>query len=258
MIKVEKDFTDIPTILTNKLREEAFDSNIASSSYCDTNNRYKVGSVQKRLNTIYNLKCAYCEKKLLDSPKHIEHYRPKKIYYWLAYSWDNLLLCCPTCNSIKLNKFFTKNSRVAYKSEKFCDIHNLSDSYNLLEEPMIVNPEKEDVLYLIYFDSDGKMYSEDERVHYTIEEACKLNRDELIQLRKQIVTDFINRVNKHYYLFKHHRNIKVFLPDIQTFKENCKKENEFYAFRNFVINNSELFFSDRGLQKIVKKLFMKL
>ena len=86
MIKVEKDFSNIPSILKKENREEAFNNNISSRSYCDSKNRYKVGSVQKRLNKIYNLKCAYCEQKLLDAPKHVEHYRPKNIYYWLAYS----------------------------------------------------------------------------------------------------------------------------------------------------------------------------
>lgn len=125
MIKVEKDFADIPVILTQQVREEAFNVNVTSSSYCDDKNRYKVGSVQKKLNEIYHLKCAYCEQKLLDAPKHIEHYRPKKTYYWLAYSWDNLLLCCGSCNSAKGDRFTTANSAISYKDEVFEDIHSL-------------------------------------------------------------------------------------------------------------------------------------
>ena len=258
MIKVEKDFTDIPTILTKKSREDAFDANIALSSYCDDKHRYKVGSVQKKLNQIYHLKCAYCEQKLLDAPKHIEHYRPKDTYYWLAYSWDNLLLCCGACNSAKGKRFAVKKSKITYSSEAFCDIHSLGNSYDLVEEPKIINPEKEDVLDLIFFDSDAKIYSDDERVKHTIEDACNLNRDELIELRKEIITDFINRMNKHYLHFLHDKNINAFFPDIENFKENCKEENDFYAFRYFVLNNSELFFENRVLQKIVKSLFLKL
>jgi len=139
MIKVEKDFDNIPIILTQQSREDAFNDNISSTSYCDNKNRYKVGSVQKRLNKIYHLKCAYCEQKLLDAPKHIEHYRPKDIYYWLAYSWDNLLLCCGSCNSTKGKQFDITNDAVTYKGEQFSNIHNLGRDYDISEEPKIIN-----------------------------------------------------------------------------------------------------------------------
>ncbi|MBA1438806.1 MAG: TIGR02646 family protein, partial [Epsilonproteobacteria bacterium] len=219
MIKVEKDFANIPIVLTQSLRKEAFINNISSASYCDDKNRYKVGSVQKRLKAIYHLKCAYCEQKLLDAPKHIEHYRPKDIYYWLAYSWDNLLLCCGGCNSSKGINFATENNQVVYNNESFENIHTLGSSYDEIEKPKIINPEKEDVLELIIFDKDGKIDSENARVRHTIEEACNLNRGELVELRKQIITDFINRINKHYLHFLQDKNLNVFLPDIENFIE---------------------------------------
>jgi len=258
MIKVEKDFTDIPTILTQQSREDAFDKNISSASYCDDKNRYKVGSVQKKLNEIYHLKCGYCEQKLLDAPKHIEHYRPKDIYYWLAYSWDNLLLCCGACNSAKGKRFAIANDAVVYNNELFFDIHSLGNTYDVSEEPQIINPEKEDVLDLIVFDKEGKISSTDTRVQHTIENACNLNRGELVELRIKIITDFINNMNRHYLHFMHDKNIMIFLPDIETFIENCMVENEFYAFRYFVSHNIEIFFENNvPLQKIVKGLFLK-
>ncbi len=259
MIKVEKDFTDIPSILKSHLREEAFNHNVASSSYDDAKNRYKVRSVQNKLNDIYHLKCAYCEQKLLDAPKHIEHYRPKKTYYWLAYSWDNLLLSCGSCNSAKGDRFAIRNAQRTYAKETFTQIHNLSSSYNSTEEPMIINPEEEDVLKLIIFDKEGLLSSKDRRVQHTIEEACHLNREELVQLRMEIIQNFINRMDEHYLYFKRHKDLTRFLPDIQNFKKNCKVENSFYAFRYFVIENIELFFDEnRALQKIVKGLFSKI
>jgi uncharacterized protein (TIGR02646 family) len=44
-------------------------------------------------------KCAYCEKReeqanYLDA----EHYRPKGHYWWLAWTWENLLFACAQCN----------------------------------------------------------------------------------------------------------------------------------------------------------------
>lgn len=142
MTKIEKDFTDIPNILNSDNRKEAFDNNILANKFSDNKNLYKVPSVQKKLNKIYHLKCAYCEQKLLDAPKHIEHYRPKDTYYWLAYSWDNLLLSCGSCNSSKGNRFETTNSQVTYSNEDFINIHNLGNTYDLIEKPLIINPEK--------------------------------------------------------------------------------------------------------------------
>ncbi|MEA2046881.1 MAG: hypothetical protein U9O64_00380 [Campylobacterota bacterium] len=170
-----------------------------------------------------------------------------------------LLLCCGSCNSAKGKRFAVKNTAVTYNNEPFFSIHALGDTYDTIEEPKIINPEKNDVLHLIDFDKEGQISSRDSKVRHTIEDACNLNRDELVQLRMEIVTDFINRMNKHYLHFIHDKNFNIFLPDIENFRENCKKENEFYAFRYFVMNNEEVFFEDNPiLQKIVKGLFLKL
>jgi hypothetical protein len=44
-------------------------------------------------------KCAYCEAST-DVVAHgdVEHYRPKSIYWWLAYTYDNYLYACQICN----------------------------------------------------------------------------------------------------------------------------------------------------------------
>lgn len=258
MIKIEKDFDDIPSILKSDNRKEAFDNNITASKYTDDKNLYKVPSIQKKLNEIYHLKCAYCEQKLLDSPKHIEHYRPKDTYFWLAYSWDNLLLSCGSCNSTKGKRFEIVNSQVSYTNEDFLNIHNLSDNYNLIEKPLIINPEKEDVLDKLIFDAEGKINSEDSRVLHTINNACNLNRKELLEKRLLIITNFRSRIQKHYLLFLKHKDITRFKPDIEDFLEECTKENEFYSFRYFIINNIDTFFENESIQKILKGLILKL
>lgn len=44
-------------------------------------------------------KCCYCEK-LEEQPKYrdVEHFRPKSTYWWLAWTWENLLFSCIDCN----------------------------------------------------------------------------------------------------------------------------------------------------------------
>ncbi|MWB93146.1 hypothetical protein GON26_02140 [Flavobacterium sp. GA093] len=52
-------------------------------------------------------KCAYCEANT-DVVAHgdVEHYRPKSIYWWLAYTYDNYLFACQICNqTYKSNNF---------------------------------------------------------------------------------------------------------------------------------------------------------
>jgi uncharacterized protein (TIGR02646 family) len=252
MIKVEKNFLNIPSVLQKENREEAFDNNVSLSRYADSKNRYKVGSVQSRLNKIYYLKCAYCEQKLLDAPKHIEHYRPKNIYYWLAYSWDNLLLSCGGCNSSKSDSFKTQNQIVSYDNESFKDIHNLSSSYDTIEKPFIINPEKDDILELIQYRKNGEVFSENERVKYTIQSACKLNREELVQKRLPILIDFINKINKHYEQFSIKGDITRFYPDVETFMIKVSKKSEFYSFRYYIFHNLDLFFENENIQKLLK------
>lgn len=45
--------------------------------------------------------CSYCESKLTRAATHVEHIRPKEIHPHLERDWDNLLLACTHCNSIK-------------------------------------------------------------------------------------------------------------------------------------------------------------
>jgi 5-methylcytosine-specific restriction endonuclease McrA len=44
-------------------------------------------------------KCAYCEGKAAHvAHGDVEHYRPKDVYWWLAYCYDNYVYSCQVCN----------------------------------------------------------------------------------------------------------------------------------------------------------------
>ncbi|HKY21765.1 MAG TPA: hypothetical protein VJM31_11150 [Vicinamibacterales bacterium] len=52
-------------------------------------------------------KCVYCESKT-DTVAHgdVEHFRPKSVYWWLAYCYDNYVYACQICNQVfKGDKF---------------------------------------------------------------------------------------------------------------------------------------------------------
>lgn len=46
--------------------------------------------------------CSYCEQKITHAPE-IEHVQPKSLVPELEYTWDNFLLGCKSCNSVKSN-----------------------------------------------------------------------------------------------------------------------------------------------------------
>lgn len=79
---------------------------------------YNDAAVKAELNRIFDKKCAFCEATEVCARSNVEHWRPKgKVdprlgpphpfgYWWLATSWDNLLLSCQDCNiKSKRNQF---------------------------------------------------------------------------------------------------------------------------------------------------------
>lgn len=73
---------------------------------------YAHRSVKQQLIDDHHGKCAFCESRITHiSYGDVEHFRPKKAvaqaagepirypgYYWLSYTWENLLLSCQLCN----------------------------------------------------------------------------------------------------------------------------------------------------------------
>jgi len=59
-------------------------------------------------------KCAYCEAPFSGVAfGDVEHYRPKSIYWWLAYCYDNYLATCQICNQrFKKDLFPIQNQRM--------------------------------------------------------------------------------------------------------------------------------------------------
>lgn len=52
-------------------------------------------------------KCAYCEANTsVVAHGDVEHYRPKSIYWWLAYTYDNYLFACQICNQVYKSDHF--------------------------------------------------------------------------------------------------------------------------------------------------------
>ncbi len=88
-------------------RKEAFEIELLLNEY-----RIKCGEIQKhtfnsnrwkpakeQLLAETRDKCAYCEASIsVVAFGDVEHYRPKSVYWWLAYCYDNYLVSCQICN----------------------------------------------------------------------------------------------------------------------------------------------------------------
>lgn len=153
--------------------------------------RYKQSDVKAALKDIYNRKCAYCEQRV--ESWQVEHFRPKSIYYWLAYSWDNLLYACPRCNARKGDKFPISGPRASHHPADIKNIHQLAENYRSSEQPILLHPEHEDPEPLMCFDRDGHISSENARAHSTIT-ICDLDRQSLCDERQTILDDLKRRL----------------------------------------------------------------
>ena len=98
-------------------------------------------------------KCCYCERKRDKRETDVEHFRPKAEvegeedhpgYWWLAYSWWNLLIACKKCNQeYKKSKFPLKDRKKRAYTEN-CDISE--------EEPFLINPLEENPEFFIDYE----------------------------------------------------------------------------------------------------------
>ncbi|ETW94230.1 MAG: hypothetical protein ETSY1_35745, partial [Candidatus Entotheonella factor] len=72
-------------------------------------------------------KCAYCEAPTtMVAYGDVEHYRPKSIYWWLAYSCENYLVSCQLCNQkFKKDRFPVRHTRMRGPSIR----RNTTDAY---------------------------------------------------------------------------------------------------------------------------------
>lgn len=118
----------------------------APTQSCDIDRKiYGDHTVKERLWLDQHKKCAYCERKRDIGEGDVEHYRPKAIYYWLAYDWTNLLYSCKTCN-------------VSYKRSHFPLIDESKRSIESQdcanETPALINPYYENPADFLQFHNE--------------------------------------------------------------------------------------------------------
>ena len=110
---------------------------------------YNHRSVKDALVDAQHRKCCYCESSFLGTSwGTVEHFRPKRAirngpgraleypgYYWLAFHWENLLVSCERCNTIKGSLFPLSDPGLRARCHR--------DEVDK-EEPLLVDPARED------------------------------------------------------------------------------------------------------------------
>jgi hypothetical protein len=159
------------------------------------------------LHKIFYYKCAYCEGRYdAGHPWQVEHYRPKaevtefrKLinhpgYFWLAYEWYNLLLCCAHCNTweeksrktlgkshpSKSNEFRVLGRRV---TEPGPDPSRWQGELEA-ERPLLLHPYFDDPEEHLSFDNLGFIYGTTERGRETVR-VCNLYRLVLAEAHRE-------------------------------------------------------------------------
>jgi uncharacterized protein (TIGR02646 family) len=266
MIKLTKDLTSIPISLLPAFEDlftDRVNRNVVpipfparkthtrrmelinTGAYNDTtsyNSRYKRTDIKIALNNVYKGKCAFCEQ--AEELTHVEHYRPKQIYYWLAYSWDNLLISCPTCNTHKSTNFDcdgTQETTFDSSEANLRIINSSSATYDLKEIPKMVNPEITDPLGKIHFEKNGLIRSDNPRFEYTIEK-CKIDRKSLNDSRRSLLDRFKEHIRDAFITNTSENDQKVAITtNIRNFISDSQNDLEsFLAFRRYAIDNGWL------------------
>jgi len=214
---------------------------IRHGSYIDTktySSRYKLKDIKTKLKGIYNNKCAYCEQRV--EQFHVEHYRPKQIYYWLAFSWDNLLSACHFCNTYKSTNFRINGTRASLNINlrSIKNINNLSTQYDTQEVPDLINPEVIDPTGYIQFGKDGSIFSTHQKFNYTIS-TVRISRRYLNDNRKKVLDDLIRDLKNAFIKSPTPPEQEAAIGSIVLkFVTDAKDpKNDFLAFRNYVITH---------------------
>lgn len=167
---------------------------------------YAHPDVLAALNVAFSGKCGYCETPLTSlQAANVDHYRPTHdaigadgsvdhpAYWWLSYTWPNLVLSCLDCAKAKGRRFPVVSGRLHYgqpeASEQPLLLDPRSSRVDGLGSPSAgaeggegAEPPPDAVLL---FAADGTVSSADKRGRVTID-VLALNRTRLVDARREV------------------------------------------------------------------------
>lgn len=197
MIRIDRAAEPVPATLNkSKAKQDALKSHRAAVranpnvKLAFDKSIYGSQDVKDALSRTQHGKCAFCESKILHiSPGDVEHFRPKAAYkqtakqklqrpgyWWLAYTWENLVLACEECNRRHKKNMFPISGRRARSSQG-----NL-----LAEQAHYIHPVEEDPSGEIKFDGPDINWSRCGQRGEITAKALGLDRGYLFEERKRV------------------------------------------------------------------------
>jgi uncharacterized protein (TIGR02646 family) len=153
---------------------------------------YGATEVKQALCTAQHDKCCFCESKVTHAQfGDVEHFRPKGRaqqssdapptagYYWLAYTWNNLYLCCEVCNRRHKRGLFP----LANPEQRVSSHHRSTDLG--AEQPLFIDPGNEDPAAFIEFRREYAAPVHGSARGQATVDALQLNRAALLQRRRE-------------------------------------------------------------------------
>jgi uncharacterized protein (TIGR02646 family) len=189
---------------------------------------YAPSEVKARLEAIFHKKCAFCESNTKAGAVYdTEHFRPKKIYYWLAYEWSNFLLSCQRCNrEHKGTKFPIEKTRAKVPFVDFNDnnsviafaktCHIESDALEKAEGRLLLHPVLDDPTEHLEFKANGEVTFKSKKGEQSIQ-FYGLNSEkrlDLIAARKKVIENVELRLLRAVGRYEKYRNKAGFYDDV--------------------------------------------
>ena len=210
-------------------------------------------------------KCAYCEANAeVVAHGDVEHYRPKSIYWWLAYTYDNYLFACQICNQVyKSDNFPFGGEMFPAPALATCTTEQQIEQLigHISPDPVDVgndrfdkylNSHKNEKAFLLnpYFDDPAKIvaYQVDDIKQEVIVIAAKPSDYIFIQTMEECFG--INRIelkNSRYSIYSKFKILKRVLPAISdvTLKEDVKHQIEEMKANHFPFAGMNRYFDSQ-------------
>ncbi len=153
---------------------------------------YGPPEVKQCLSVAQHNKCGYCEVRIISEHGDVEHFRPKASvrqgkdqpkqspgYFWLAYTWGNLLYACSRCNREHKRDIFPLEDPTA-RADAVRDGGSTAGETALLLDPTTDDPE----FYIGFNEERAEPLNGQRRGRVTID-VLGLNRTRLLEERRE-------------------------------------------------------------------------
>lgn len=224
-----------------------------------------INQTRAALTKLFHGKCAYCESPSTGGAflHDIEHFRPKRLsqkdglelthYAWLAYTWENLLIACTSCNRPRKNgdRIVGKGGNFPVLGERAPVMATL-EQCRKIEQGTLLDPCFDQPNKHLSFAMDGFCHPLTERGNLTIS-LLNLNRTELQTERSNIykkVTALSSRLtsksNKNTLISNFRKSeLKELLSPWSAYAGAARSYFEQHIANSKDINIRPLYFSDK-------------